>query len=312
MVDANTLSLIGAATSAGAYGLGQERTPRVLREHGLLEELREAGVRVDDRGDVVHAEFAEDPQRPELRNASVIAEVNAALACEVSTAVRNGNRFLVVGGDCSIELGVVAGARAAGGDVGLVYLDFDCDLNTPATTDDGAADWMVVAHLLDIPGSDPGLASVAPVSAPLLRDDSVWLLAADNATKPERKIIDERRLRRTLVEQLTADYRGVLRQLAEWCVQFDHLLIHCDVDVLARSDFPIAENDRDVDGLSWLQLTTLLQDLCRLPQWTGLTVTEINPDRVDTEQQFDAVVSGLVDAVAGTRDQVGGEDASPV
>ena len=39
------VSLVGAPTSAGAYGPGQERSPAVFRRHGLVELLRSRGLR---------------------------------------------------------------------------------------------------------------------------------------------------------------------------------------------------------------------------------------------------------------------------
>ena len=59
--------------------------------------------------------------------------------------------MLVLGGDCTVELGTVAGAIRSGTTVGLAYIDLDADLNTPETGD-GILDWMGVAHLLDVPG----------------------------------------------------------------------------------------------------------------------------------------------------------------
>jgi arginase len=35
------LVVVGAPSSAGSYAAGQEAAPRVLREHALLERLRE-------------------------------------------------------------------------------------------------------------------------------------------------------------------------------------------------------------------------------------------------------------------------------
>ena len=45
------LAVIGAPTSAGAFGPGQERAPSAFRAHGLLDALRARGLDVVDRGD---------------------------------------------------------------------------------------------------------------------------------------------------------------------------------------------------------------------------------------------------------------------
>ena len=67
---------------------------------------------------------------------------------------------LVLGGDCTVELGTVAGALSQEENIGLVYIDLDTDLNTPESTEDGALDWMGVAHMLGVQGSIPELVSV--------------------------------------------------------------------------------------------------------------------------------------------------------
>jgi arginase family enzyme len=54
----------------------------------------------------------------------------------------------VVGGDCTITLGVIAGFRRRYPDVGLIYADKDADLRTPETADSIILDATGVAHLL--------------------------------------------------------------------------------------------------------------------------------------------------------------------
>jgi arginase len=41
---------------------------------------------------------------------------------------------LILGGDCTVELGTVAGTLVGSPNVGLVYVDLDTDLNTPEST----------------------------------------------------------------------------------------------------------------------------------------------------------------------------------
>jgi len=49
----------------------------------------------------------------------------------------------------------MAGAQHARGRVGLVYFDLHSDLNTPARATDGALDWMALAQMLAIEGTEP-------------------------------------------------------------------------------------------------------------------------------------------------------------
>lgn len=46
------LTIIGAPSSAGAYGPGQEKTPEALRTAGLIQFLEANHIRVVDNNDV--------------------------------------------------------------------------------------------------------------------------------------------------------------------------------------------------------------------------------------------------------------------
>lgn len=289
------LVVIGAASSAGAYGPGQERAPEVLRRHGLTESLAAAGLEATDRGDVVHEVFREEPGHPAAQNVPVVADVCRSVADEVASALGDGARVLVLGGDCTVELGTVAGAVRDGARVGLVYIDLDTDLNTPATGD-GILDWMGVAHLLGVPGAEPDLAGIGG-RRPLLAPGQVHYLAADRSTLAERRVIDRLGLPNISVVEVVADPGAAVARIGDWAYGLDRLLVHVDADVLDFADFPIAENDRVVPGLPFVVLEEVLAGLCALPSWSALTVCEVNPDRaVDEDGQFARLVAALTRA----------------
>ena len=154
------LDIIGAPSSAGAYAPGQEQAPRALRAAGLLDALQNQRIEFTDRGDVPGFRWRVDLQHPRAMNADAVATVARAVAGLVAQSVHEGSMVLVLGGDCTVGIGTVAGASAGPARVGLVYVDLDTDLNTPQTTTDGALDWMGVAHLLDLPGTVPAVAEV--------------------------------------------------------------------------------------------------------------------------------------------------------
>ena len=107
-----SLSIIGAPTSAGAYGPGQERTPGVFREHGLVDALRDGSLDVVDRGDGRTAPWQPDEANPTAHNADTVVAVATELADSVAAAFSDGHDILVLGGDCTLEIGTVAGAVA--------------------------------------------------------------------------------------------------------------------------------------------------------------------------------------------------------
>jgi arginase len=159
------LALIGTPSGAGACGVGQEQAPMALRAAGLVELLAGAGLAVDDLGDSQVIPWRPDRSRPEAQNLEAVVEVVRTTATRVAAALEEGDRTVVVlGGDCTVGIGTIAGVRAAIGDIAVVYFDLHSDLNTPESATDGALDWMALAHMLALEGSEPTLTAAAAQS----------------------------------------------------------------------------------------------------------------------------------------------------
>jgi arginase len=231
-------------------------------------------------------------------NAEVAAGVAQAVAGRVAEGLAEGAAILVLGGDCTVELGTVAGASVDSADIGLIYIDLDTDLNTPASVEDGALDWMGVAHLLGLDGTVPVLAGLGP-RVPLLRPDQVLLFAADKSTAFERGIIEERGIAEVRLAQVLADPAGAARGVAEgWARRFGRLLVH--VDVLDYLDLPIAENTRRNTGLRFPDLVAVLRELVAAPNWLALTICEVNPDHGELDgSTLRTFNEGLADVLSG-------------
>lgn len=240
-------------------------------------------------------------------NADAASGVARAVADRVAESLAAGAAVLVLGGDCTVELGTVAGASVDNDDIGLVYIDLDTDLNTPESVEDGALDWMGVAHLLGLDGTLPILAGFA-ARTPMLRAEQVLLFADDNSTAFERRIIDERRITEVRLAQVAADPGGAARDVVDgWARRFGRLLVHVDADVLDYVDFPIAENTRRNHGLRFTQLVDVLRELVAAPNWVALTICEVNPDHGDLDGTTIRTFSqALADVVAAGMHARGG------
>ena len=119
---ARRLALIGAPTSAGAYAPGQEKAPAAFRAHGIADAMRRAGWHVRDLGDVEGFRWRPDPSRPKAMNLEAVASVARRVSERVAEALQARELALVLGGDCTIELGSVAGALRESESVGLIYI----------------------------------------------------------------------------------------------------------------------------------------------------------------------------------------------
>src|SRR5215813_12321431 len=136
----NDWTLIGVPTSAGAHHAGLERGPAALRAAGLADRLQARGLSVADAGDLPGAAFAVDHEHPGARNLSAVVKVAREVADAVASCVQAGQPPLVLGGDCTITLGVIAGFRRVNPDVGLAYVDGDADLGALSAERSGILD----------------------------------------------------------------------------------------------------------------------------------------------------------------------------
>ena len=297
---ADRLTVIGAPSSAGAYAPGQERAPRALREAGLLHNLRGHGIAVDDAGDTAETRWRTDRSNPLAMNVGPVVQTVRAVSDRVSAALaRPGSSVLVLGGDCTVGVGTVAGALDRG-NVGLVYVDHDADLKTPSTTEEGALDWMGVAHLLGVEGTVGELAAVGP-RVPLLSPDQVLLFGQVDPTASERRIIEDHDMAWVPHDNVREDPVGAAEWVVtDWATRFDNLLVHLDIDVVDFADAPLAENTRRNVGLKLDTMFAALERLVAAPNWCGLTVCEINPDHGEPDgTTLDEFATRLAQVLAG-------------
>lgn len=276
-----TIEIIGIPTSAASYAPGQEKAPAALRAAGLVEGLRAAGYAVVDRKDDPPVwRWRPDATDARAQNLAPTIEYVGHTRKRVARALAEGNLALVLGGNCTIELGVVAAHLDAGQRIGLVYLDAHADMNVPDAVSDGALDWMGVAHMLDIEGARRELADIGPCR-PLLRQGDLALLGFDpgRATQFELGQIKELGLDVVAWNALARDPDGETAKLLDrWSARFDRLLVHFDVDVLDFFDAPLSEDTTGRGtGLTLDQTARSLAVLAADPRLSALTIAEVNP-----------------------------------
>jgi len=291
------LSVIGVPSSAGAFAAGQELAPSALREGGLLERLRSVCSDVEDLGDSPGFRWRPDRSDPRAQNLAAVIEQVQATSIRVAAALAAGRTALVLGGDCTIGVGTVAGARLALGSVGLVYFDLHADMNTRASVIDGAMDWTGVAHMLAFDGTEPALAS-AVLPAPLLTVDDLVLFGHDeqHATPWERDQISRLAVRRVAVEEVADDPRkAALRAVRMIETGSDRYVVHLDVDVIDFTDAPLSENTGRNTGLSFEAAMIALRVLLTSDRVAALTVAELNPLHASAEE---GLLKRFVEALA--------------
>jgi arginase len=146
------VSIVGVPSSAASYAAGQDLAPAALRSADLPEQLIGSGLEVYDDGDLPHQVWRPDRDHPLAQNAGQATASLQQLADRLEPLLARGDLALVLGGNCTIVLGVMAALQRLGaGAPGLLYVDRHYDINTPQSTIDGALDWMGLAHALACP-----------------------------------------------------------------------------------------------------------------------------------------------------------------
>ncbi len=293
------MGLIGVPTSAGAFAPGQEQAPQALRDAGLVELLRQSGVVVHDHGDRQAWRWRPDRDNQCAQNLSMVVEIVRDTARRVAEAVGAGEATLVLGGDCTVGIGTVAGHLATGERIGLVYFDTHADLNVPSSVREGALDWMGLAHMLGVEGAEAELMN-AGESTPLLNADQVILFAwgSEQATPFERAAIDRRKLSVVSVEEVAANPEQAALRARELIEdRCDRLLVHFDVDVIDFTDVPLSDNTGRNEGLAYDHAMRALHTMLVSPQLAGVTITELNPDHTEQGAQS---IERFAEAVSGS------------
>jgi arginase len=292
------LTVIGVPCSAGAHHGGLERAPAALRAAGLPDRLRRAGWEVSDAGDLPARVFTADPAHPQARNRDGVVRACRDVASATGQAIAAGRIPVLVGGDCSITAGAVAGCLAQRPGTGLLYLDGDADLRTPQTTIAGNFDGMVIAALLG--EGDPGYAGLAgPV--PMLPPERLAILGYDDSDIDPR----ERHLLGLPISHadgthVAADPAGAAAA-ARGHVEASAgaIVVHFDVDAVDSADLPLANYPHHGKGLTFQAAMTVLRELCASPAFTALVLTEVNPTHDPTGELLGRYLDGITAALAG-------------
>jgi arginase len=307
---AGPFALLGVPTSAGTHGPGQEKAPGALRAAGLVRALEAAGVEVEDGGDLPVAMYRAAVADPRQRDLDGVADVAGRVAGRVAEVLDRKMTPLVLGGDCTITLGVVAGFTRHGDDLGLLYFDGDADLSIPATTSSGVLDSMVVAHLLG--EGAPALARLGP-RTPLLPADRLVLFGFDDPDdlgEAQQALLARHGPTAWPASRIRAAAGGpraaAAAALGDLEARAGTVVVHFDVDAVDTGDLPLANFPHFNQGLTLADAVACLEVFCGSAKLGGVVVTEVNPDHDPDGTQLGRLVDGLAAALARRSPAPGG------
>jgi arginase len=280
-----SIAIVGAPTSLGirTYNSGEprqlDRAPGVLRELGLVQRLG-----ASDLGDVISPAYR-DYVRPagRARNEVEVGAYCRTLGERVEVATSDDRFALVLGGDCSIVLGCLLGARkSAECSVGLVYIDAHADFGTPEESRTGSVASMCLA--LAVGRGESPLARLAG-DVPLVDGNDVVLIGRRDAAEPwyghaalaGSPILDiagAALSARGAADVAAAALKGLTSPASSGKPRW--FWIHLDADVI-NPTLMAAVDSPEPGGPTIKELVDLLAPLVRHPRALGLELTIYDP-----------------------------------
>jgi arginase len=198
-------------------------------------------------------------------NRNAVVEVARDASRRVGESLRLGELAIVIGGDCTIGIGSVAGCISEFERTALIYFDLHPDLNVPGTVGAGALDWMGTAHMLGVEGADEVLTTLGPRN-PLLKPEDVLYFAygPGNRTKFEAGVFEQLGLHGVSVDDVKTDPSSAASNALEMLDgRYEALVLHLDVDVIDFLDAPLSENTGHNEGLAFDIAMTAFEGLTR-------------------------------------------------
>jgi arginase len=288
-------TVLGAPLDSSGSGRGERRAPAALRAAGLV-----GAVGAADAGDAtaVLLDRTRDP-RSGLVGFPGLVDASHAIRDSLLPLLATESLPLVIGGDCSILLGVVAAVRRHHDRIGLWFLDGHADFWSGETSPTGeAAD----VELSILTGAGPaGLVDLA--APPLVAARDVVVLGhrrgdsdPDVATElaflpPEMFHLDA-----TAIGELGP---GVVGRRTEHRLarQAGRVWLHLDLDVLDAAALP-AVTYPSAGGLGWEDLAALMRPLVDSPALLGVSVADFNADLDPDGRYARQTVALLADLLA--------------
>ncbi|MEU6487233.1 arginase family protein [Streptomyces sp. NPDC046887] len=273
---------------------GCHKLAGALRDNGILRRLgaRDGGVVVAPRYDL--GDWREGDG---VFHAEALAAYTRTLAVRVGRTIEAGGFPLVLGGDCSIQLGASLALRRLGR-YGMAGIDASADFRHPGNSDRvGAA---AGEELAIATGRGQDDLSDLDGLRPYLRDQDVRLFGLRDGDEdlPELAGLG---IAAVTVGELRARGAAEAARTAVTSLEsspLDGFWVHLDADVLDPSVMPAVDSP-DPDGLLPAELLPLLGTLLRSERCVGLNVTIYDPDLDPDGTAGELLTDLVVDALAG-------------
>jgi arginase len=275
-MDNTNVTLLGIPLDLGAENLGVDIGPQAFRYQDIVKKLESAGLNVHDSGDIeVRPRQDLEMGNPRLHYLEEIVRVNEETATVVHDAISKGQKVIALGGDHSLNLGVMSGASAAlNGQIGMIYLDAHGDLNTDESTLSGNIHGMHLASLMGF--GAPELVHVHSDQIKLPKENLLHIGGSD-WDQAELDLISRENLQAfTLFDLLSQNLAPLLKMIDDLAARVPNIWISLDLDVIDRIYAPGAGMP-NAKGLTYREIATIAEYIGQHCNVVGVDIVEYNP-----------------------------------
>jgi arginase len=291
--------VLGVPMDLGADRRGVDMGPSAMRYAGLHQELRRAGVQVEDRGNLPVPVPESRPKPTEhLKYVEEIAQTCRELVEVVAHVLQEGAFPLVLGGDHSIAIGTIAGVAKVLPRPGVIWVDAHGDFNTADTSPTGNVHGMPFA--VSVGWGDPRLLA-ARGDAPFVRPERCVLVGARTLDPGEKELL--RRAGVTVFTMTEIDKYG-MREIMERAIDIaggdsDGIHVSFDLDAMDPTQAPGVGTPYP-GGLTYREAHLAMEMVAESGLLRSLELVEVNPI-LDRENRTAALAVGLAGSALGRR-----------
>ena len=261
------VKIFGVPLDLGAKRLGVDMGPSSLRYAGLHQALAYNGIEFVDHGNL-------NINNQGSNHVDIIKDTSENLADLVYDAFSEDYVPVILGGDHSVSIGSIAGASKKAKNLGVIFLDFHPDANTPETSPSGNIHGMTVA--ISLGHGYPELVNCSGFS-PKVLPENICIIGAKDIDTDERIFLNGLGVK--MYTLFDIDRFGIYRVMEETLDRLkecDIIHLSFDVDVLDPLIAP-GTGILSKGGLSYREASYIMEALGKSGIVKSIDIIEINP-----------------------------------
>ncbi|OCA91520.1 hypothetical protein A8F94_02005 [Bacillus sp. FJAT-27225] len=270
--------MFGIPSSMGALYEGTEQAPGIIRKAGLKQKLSENGHTVVDKGDLLFNQNLQRHNSTPVRNWPAPRALWDAILEKAEELFVPGTFSIILGGDCSIEVGTFSAFQKVYGEESYLLV-VDGHYDTVAPSEDRC-----------IGAAGMGLWF-------LTQDDTMW--SAGKIASDKIKVVGIHTPGETLgIESIAYDQLTVpsgmdrIKTLLKTIPVHSSIFLHFDVDVMHESIMPAAYSPSK-SGLDLERTKELMAALLADNRVKGIEVTEFAANKPGSEDSAKIIIELL-------------------